>query len=137
MWPLYEINGLKNDSFTENMTSYKCPTDIIYFLVKRNIGGEENVSWLSQNNLTSNLDKLYMRTSSKVLETLRVSKLKIKREYRWTKWNMVKLVGIKSRCSPVQIPLQSYNRLGFNYHVSHICKKSSKNYIHFLAFLST
>ena len=73
--------------------------------------------WFSENILKSNFDKCHLIASSKVQVGIQISDIKVTSESR------VKLLGIHID-----------HRLNFDYDVIQLCKKSSKNYTHWLEF---
>ena len=75
------------------------------------------LDWFSENILKSNGDKCHLIASSKVQVDIQISDIKVTSESR------VKLLGIHID-----------NRLNFDYDVSQLCKKSSKNYTYWLEF---
>ena len=75
------------------------------------------LDWFSDNILKSNVDKCHLIASSKVQVDIQISDTKVTGESR------VKLLGIHID-----------NRLNFDYDVSQLCKKASKNYTHWLEF---
>ena len=75
------------------------------------------LDWFSDNILKSNVDKCHLIASSKVQVDIQISDTKVTSESR------VKLLGIHID-----------NRLNFDYDVSQLCKKASKNYTHWLEF---
>ena len=75
------------------------------------------LDWFSDNILKSNVDKCHLIASSKVQVDIQISDTKVTSESR------VKLLGIHID-----------NRLNFDYDVSQLCKKSSRNYMHWLEF---
>ena len=75
------------------------------------------LDWFSYNILKSNVDKCHLIASSKVQVDIQISDTKVTSESR------VKLLGIHID-----------NRLNFDYDVSQLCKKASRNYTHWLEF---
>ena len=75
------------------------------------------LDWFSDNILKSNVDKCHLIASSKVQVDIQISDTKVTSESR------VKLLGIHID-----------NRLNFDYDISQLCKKASKNYTHWLEF---
>ena len=75
--------------------------------------------WFSENFLKANADKCHLIDSFKVPVDIQISDIKVTSESR------VKCLGI-----------HIYNRLNFDYHVSQLCKKASKNYMDWLEFLN-
>ena len=75
------------------------------------------LDWFSDNILKSNVDKCHLIASSKVQVDIQISDTKVTSESR------VKLLGIHID-----------NRLNFDYDVSQLCKKASRNYTHWLEF---
>ena len=75
------------------------------------------LDWFSENILKSNVDKCHLIASSKVQVDIQISDVKVTSESR------VKRLGIHID-----------NRLNFDYDVSQLCKKSSKNFTHWLEF---
>ena len=74
------------------------------------------LDWFSDNILKSNVDKCHL-IASKVQVDIQISDTKVTSESR------VKLLGIHID-----------NRLNFDYDVSQLCKKASRNYTHWLEF---
>ena len=75
--------------------------------------------WFSENFLRANADKCDLIGSSKVPVDIQISNIKVTSE------SGVTFLGIHKD-----------NRLNFHYHVSQLCKKAHKNYIHWLEFLN-
>ena len=69
--------------------------------------------WFLENFLKANADKCHLIGSSKVPVDIQISNIKVTSECK------VKLLGIHID-----------SRLNFDYHVSQLCKKASKNYMH-------
>ena len=111
----FEVRDSEYGSFADDTTPNSCLPEMIPTLEKLKKGIQSMFDWSSENILKANADKCHLIASSKVPADIQISDLKVTSESR------VKLLGI-----------HIHNRLNFDYHVSQLCKKNSKNYMQFL-----
>ena len=105
----YDIDDLDFASFADDNTPYSCLSDMISVLEQLKGGIGKILYWFKKKILKGNADKYHLITSSKTPMGIEVSNITIVSEEK------LKLLGIYIE-----------NRLNFDYHVSQLCKKTTK-----------
>ena len=104
-----EVSDLEYASFADDTTPYRCVSEMIHILQKIEKGIQSMFDWFSENFLKTSADKCPLIAGSTVPIDIQIFNIKVTSESR------IKLLGIHLD-----------NRLNFDYHLSQLYKKASK-----------